>query len=129
MPQPACTLCGDCNTGCNVGAKNTVLMNYLPDAHNHGADIFCQVEVQSIAPGGAGGGWTANCQLVGKDAPSDPPLAFPVTADVLVLAAGTLGTAEILLRTRALGAVPMSPAVGRRFGADGDWPVAGPRNT
>ena len=68
VPQPACTLCGDCNTGCNVGAKNTVLMNYLPDAHNHGADIFCQVEVQSIAPGGAGGGWTANCQLVGKDA-------------------------------------------------------------
>ena len=74
------TLCGDCNTGCNVGAKNKVLMNYLPDAHTHGAEIFCQVEVQSIAPAGGsggGGGWTAHCALVGTDAPSDPPLAFP----------------------------------------------------
>ena len=42
VPQPKCTLCGGCNTGCNYGAKNTVLMNYLPDAHAHGADIFTQ---------------------------------------------------------------------------------------
>ena len=45
VPQPACTNCGDCVSGCNVGAKNTTLMNYLPDAANHGADIFTQVKV------------------------------------------------------------------------------------
>ena len=32
VAQHPCVGCGDCMTGCNYGAKNTVLMNYLPDA-------------------------------------------------------------------------------------------------
>ena len=35
VEQQACVGCGDCVTGCNHGAKNTVLMNYLPDAVAH----------------------------------------------------------------------------------------------
>ena len=42
VPQAACVACGDCITGCNYGAKNTVLMNYLPDAVNNGAEIFTE---------------------------------------------------------------------------------------
>ena len=48
VEQTACVLCGDCCSGCNYGAKNTVLMNYLPDAHAHGAHIFTEMAVQSV---------------------------------------------------------------------------------
>src|SRR5262245_30057829 len=36
IPQPACTKCGNCITGCNVGAKNTLMMNALPRAAARG---------------------------------------------------------------------------------------------
>ena len=47
--QPACTDCGDCCSGCNVGAKTTVQMTYLPDAYNHGAEIFTDATVPSLS--------------------------------------------------------------------------------
>ena len=49
MPQPACNGCGNCLSGCNTGAKNNVAMNYLPDAVQRGAEIFTQVEIETIS--------------------------------------------------------------------------------
>ena len=43
MPQSACNGCGNCLSGCNTGAKNTLAMNYIPDAVRHGAGVFTQV--------------------------------------------------------------------------------------
>ena len=48
VEQLPCNQCGDCVSGCNNKAKNTTLMNYLPDAWNHGAEIFCQAEVRHL---------------------------------------------------------------------------------
>jgi cholesterol oxidase len=48
VEQKACNGCGDCVTGCNYHAKNTTLMNYLPDARNHGAEIFTEVAVDRV---------------------------------------------------------------------------------
>ena len=130
VEQPACTNCGDCNTGCNVGAKNTVLMNYLPDASQHGADIFTQVEVLYVSKSEKKISredekdeeplWDVHCILVGADNPK-PNLAFTVTTKLLVLAAGTLGSTEILLRSRDQGNLSMSSKIGASFGADGDF--------
>lgn len=53
--QPACNGCGNCVTGCNHGAKNTVLMNYLPDAHAHGAEIFTTTDVWTVEQTGEEG--------------------------------------------------------------------------
>ncbi|CAG1021618.1 partial Cholesterol oxidase, partial [Methylococcales bacterium] len=42
--QRPCILCGDCMTGCNVLAKNTLYMNYLPFAKSQGAFIITEME-------------------------------------------------------------------------------------
>ena len=48
VPQPKCTACGNCVGGCNVGSKNTINMNYLPDAKAHGAEIFTEVRGDTL---------------------------------------------------------------------------------
>ncbi|MFM7740869.1 MAG: GMC family oxidoreductase N-terminal domain-containing protein, partial [Planctomycetota bacterium] len=45
MWQRPCTDCGDCGSGCNIGAKNTLNFNYIPLARRAGAEIFTQTEV------------------------------------------------------------------------------------
>ncbi|HEY2933798.1 MAG TPA: GMC family oxidoreductase [Acidobacteriota bacterium] len=115
--QQACVLCGDCVTGCNHGAKNTVLMNYLPDARNHGAEIFTETGVRRLEK--ENGRWLVYYQLL--DAARqfcDAPELF-VAADLVVLSAGTLGSTEILLRCRRAG-LPLSDKIGHRFSGNGD---------
>ena len=135
LDQRACNLCGDCVTGCNHRAKNTVVENYLPDAVAHGADVFCEAAVTTVAradavPAGAGatdgtngadraGGWIVSFDATaGGRTRFDAPSSF-VFADVVVLAAGTLGSTEILLRSRA-GGLAVSPRLGDRFTGNGD---------
>ncbi len=115
--QLECVLCGDCVSGCNHRAKNTVLMNYLPDARNNGAQIFTRVAVKSLER--ADDKWAVHYQTLetGREA-FDAPTAF-VTGDVVVLAAGALGSTEILLRSKEAG-LAVSDQVGKRFSGNGD---------
>jgi cholesterol oxidase len=115
--QPACNLCGDCCSGCNTGAKTTTAMCYLPDAVNFGAQIFCGAEVQRVER--RNGRWVVHYRLLGLGREVFSAPEATVTADILVLAAGTLGSTEILLRSRERG-LPLSPALGRRFSGNGD---------
>ena len=117
VEQHACTLCGDCITGCNYAAKNTVLMNYLPDARNHGAEIYTQVGVRFLERKGSL--WLIHYQVLDSGRERfDTPTQF-LTADMVVLAAGTLGSTEILLRSKAKG-LAVSDQVGKRFTGNGD---------
>jgi cholesterol oxidase len=118
VEQAACTLCGDCVTGCNHGAKNTVMLNYLPDAVAHGAEVFCEASVRTVRPA-EGGGWIVPFTDMAAGRRSfGAPSSF-VRADVVVLAAGALGSTEILLRSRAEG-LAVSPRLGHRFSGNGD---------
>lgn len=117
VTQSPCCLCGDCVSGCNHGAKNTVLMNYLPDARNHGAEIFTQVAVRHLER--RDNRWVVHYQLLesGRETFRAPTLFL--SADFVILAAGTLGSTEILLRSAARG-LPLSDQVGNRFSGNGD---------
>lgn len=90
VAQPACNDCGDCTSGCNVGAKNTVQMNYLPDAERHGARLFTGVSVSHVSREGTR--WRVHYRPT-----AEPEGALSsVLADVVVLGAGSLGSTEIL---------------------------------
>jgi cholesterol oxidase len=113
IAQPACTRCGDCCGGCNIGAKNTVALTYLPAAARHGAEIFTHTKVRHLAKG-RDGCWMVTCERQDGDFPP-----FNVSAEMVVLAAGTLGSTEILLRSRQHG-LAVSQRLGERFSANGD---------
>ncbi|MGH7295092.1 MAG: GMC family oxidoreductase N-terminal domain-containing protein, partial [Polyangiaceae bacterium] len=116
--QKKCTLCGNCASGCNAGSKGALTMNYLPDARVHGATLVTQAQVRHVAR--AGSRWAVHFVPVEDRVPLDPgtPTQF-VLADVVVVAAGAIGSTEILLRSGRLG-LPLSSQVGLHFSGNGD---------
>src|SRR6185312_12241835 len=108
IEQPGCTRCGDCCSGCNVGAKNSVALTYLPDAVSHGAELYTHASVRHLAKTDDGD-WEVHVRRLDADGSSPPDMVL--RAAMVVLGAGTLGTTEILLRSRAMG-LPLSDRVG-----------------
>ena len=114
--QPACTSCGDCCGGCNVGAKTTVACTYIADAAAFGAEVFTGIKVLSLSRD-EHHGWRV--WAMPADAETARGHRYFITADVVVLAAGTLGSTEILLRSAQDG-LPLSRWLGSRFTSNGD---------
>jgi cholesterol oxidase len=110
--QYACRHCGDCWSGCNVGAKNTVGITYIADAVDHGAAIFCESRVRSISK--TKSGWEIMVQDLSKASAN-----WCIEAPIAVLAAGSLGTTELLLRAQQCG-LQLSAKLGEKFSANGD---------
>ena len=110
--QDGCRYCGDCWSGCNVGAKNTIGITYIADAVDHGAAVFCESRAQSISKTATG--WEVVVQDV-----SLRGVEQRIEAPIVVLAAGTLGTNELLLRAQQRG-LKLSSKLGEKFSANGD---------
>jgi cholesterol oxidase len=117
MRQQGCVQCGDCTTGCNVGAKNSLDQNYLPLAWALGAELFTQVEVEDVERAGA----VYRVQYLQRPSGSRGDRRGVVTASVLILAGGSLGSTEILLRSRRRNGLEVSDRLGRGFSANGNY--------
>jgi choline dehydrogenase-like flavoprotein len=116
VQQKPCIDCGDCISGCKVGAKNTLYMNYLPIAAKAGAQIFTQTKVEWIEKL-SGGGWRIHGKHYKNQHDSD---SFTMDAKNVVLGAGAINSTEILLRSEMHG-LPVSPALGTGFSGNGDF--------
>jgi cholesterol oxidase len=103
-----CIACGACLAGCATGAKNTLDKNYLYFAEKLGAQILPERKATLIRP--VAGGYSVEMEnpLTGEKYP-------PLSAPRLVLAAGVLGTLELLFRCREHGTLPgLSRMLGQR---------------
>lgn len=111
--RTGCTRCGSCTTGCAVGAKNTLVKNYLWFAERAGARIEAETEVLDLVPlDGAHGatGYAVHCRA----STGWRREARVLRARGVVIAAGALGSNRLLARCRLAGGLPaLSPRLGQ----------------
>lgn len=105
-----CTLCGGCMVGCRHGAKNTLDKNYLWFAERLGARVEPMRTVTRVRAL-AGGGYEVHHRRSGAWLGRDRQV---LRARRVILAAGVLGSVQLLLESKARGDLPrVSAAVGR----------------
>jgi cholesterol oxidase len=115
VPQSGCTDCGECIIGCNVGAKNTLDLNYLAVAEHHGAEVATSSEVTHLEQTGSGFGLTYLDPAGGQ--------RNRVEAHAVFLCMGSINTTELLLRCRdQYRSLPnLSVRLGEGYSGNGDF--------
>ncbi|MBO0851214.1 MAG: GMC family oxidoreductase, partial [Pseudonocardia sp.] len=121
ITQGACTFSGECDIGCNEGAKNTLDLNYLALAEQHGARVGTLTEAVHI--GRAAEGYSVRLREYGHPGAGREGVEREVTARYLFVCAGALGTTELLLRSRdQYRTLPdLPPALGEGYSGNGDF--------
>lgn len=118
----ACTLCGDCMTGCNVGARESLDTNLLVQAKKNGAEIYTGATVLHLSRERLTDdslGWSLTVVPTDRTMRNRQIDPLKLRARRVIVAAGTLGSTEILLRSQTHGLL-FSPRLGEGFSCNGD---------
>jgi cholesterol oxidase len=116
--QKPCINCGDCVTGCNFDAKNTLTYTYLPLAKRYGAHLFTQCDVRCVRK--VSGGYEVDILRHDSD-PKQAPANRAVRARAVVIGAGVLGSTGLLFRSEsATDGFQFSKRLGANFSTNGD---------
>jgi cholesterol oxidase len=117
VKQGTCVHLGNCDIGCEVDAKNTLDKNYIPWAEKHGAQVRPLHLVNDIAP--IDGGY----EISYDELKNGQRLPGKETARIVIIAAGSLGSTELLLRCRDLNqSLPnISSFLGCDWSSNGDF--------
>jgi cholesterol oxidase len=102
--RTGCTECGSCMSVCRVGAKNTLVKNYLYLAEKLGAQVFPLTTVTALHEND--GRWTIDTKMTGGRATKS------FTADQVVIAAGTWGTQQLLHKAKVTTLPKISDKLG-----------------
>ena len=115
--QGTCIHCGSCDLGCRVGARNTLDLNYLAQAEAKGCEIRPLHLVQCLAE--AQSGYRVDYEVLGDGRRSPGS----VEAEWVIIAAGSLGSTELLLRCRDQHRTlpEISHKLGHGWSANGDF--------
>ncbi len=114
VEQGTCVHLGQCDIGCAVKARNTLDFNYLAVAAKAGAEIRPLHLVRSIKA--VSGGYELSVdQIAGPKANT-----ITLTAPQVIVAGGSLGSTELLLRSRP-GLPNLSLRLGRGWSSNGDF--------
>ncbi len=104
--RTGCHLCGRCMVGCQHGAKNTLVKNYLYFAEKLGARVMPErtvVDIRPIGPADGSGGYEVESVRSGAWLRRDRRVQ---RARGVVVSAGPLGTNKLLQRCRLGGSLP-----------------------
>jgi cholesterol oxidase len=104
--RTGCTRCGRCMVGCPVGAKNTLVKNYLYFAQRRGVDVMAEREVVDIRPLGADDGGEGYRIVTEKPGAWLRKGRRELTTRGVIVAAGALGTNRLLQRCKLSGSLP-----------------------
>ena len=117
VEQGTCVHCGNCDVGCQVKAKNTLDLNYIPQAEKHHAEVRPLHVVNYIQP--EDGAYRVHYNEIksGRLVPGSEK------APKVILAAGSLNSTEILLRSRnQYGTLPnISGVLGYNWSSNADF--------
>jgi cholesterol oxidase len=128
--QNECIQCGDCFSGCNFGAKNTLDRTYLTSAFKYGAKIYVGAAVTSVERI-SDELWFVNVLPTDLSLKSSLGGGIRIRCKRVILAAGTLGSTEILKKSDALARneqktlVGTPQNIGSRFSGNGDMIAVG----
>lgn len=117
VEQGTCVHLGNCDIGCDVDAKNTLDLNYIPWAEKHGAEVRPFHLVTNIEP--VGGGYKVSFDRL----EDEQRLPGSEIARIVIVAASSLGSTELLLRCRDVSkTLPnLSAFLGHDWSSNGDF--------
>jgi cholesterol oxidase len=104
--RSGCIGCGSCMVGCRHNAKNTLPKNYLWFAEKLGVEILPERQVTDVRPQGAGDGSDGYEIASERSGSWLRKRRSTLTARGVIVAAGALGTNQLLQNCREGGSLP-----------------------